>query len=104
MEVCTQQLSGSRKFVKMEAAVKIARKGIAGSLVLDVAIKTDGSLLGVQVLRPSGQKVLDAAAVRIVELAAPFAPLPPDIRADVDILHITRTWKFQESGVSSSNE
>jgi len=80
------------------------RRGIAGSLVLDVAIKQDGSLQGVQVLRPSGQKLLDDAAVRIVELAAPYAPLPPDMRTDIDILHITRTWKFQESGVSSSNE
>jgi protein TonB len=80
------------------------RQGIAGSLVLDVAIKPDGSLQGVQVLRPSGQKVLDDAAVRIVELAAPYAPLPPDMRADIDILHITRTWKFQETGVTSTNE
>jgi protein TonB len=56
------------------------------------------------VLRPSGQKVLDDAAVRIVELAAPYAPLPPDMRADIDILHITRTWKFQETGVSSTND
>ncbi len=80
------------------------RLGIAGSLVLDVAIRPDGSLQGVQVLRPSGQKVLDDAAVRIVELAAPYAALPPDMRADVDILHITRTWKFQETGVTSSND
>jgi protein TonB len=80
------------------------RQGIAGSLVLDVAINPDGSLHGVQVLRPSGQKVLDDAAVRIVELAAPYAPLPPDMRADIDILHITRTWKFQETGVSSTND
>jgi len=80
------------------------RQGIAGSLVLDVAIKQDGSLQGVQVLRPSGHKLLDDAAVRIVELAAPYAPLPPDMRADVDILHITRTWKFQESGVTSGND
>ena len=80
------------------------RQGIAGSLVLDVAINPDGSLQGVRVLRPSGQKVLDDAAVRIVELAAPYAPLPADLRADIDILHITRTWKFQESGVSSTND
>ena len=80
------------------------RQGIAGSLVLDVAIKPDGSLQGVQVLRSSGQKVLDDAAVRIVELAAPYAPLPPAMRADVDILHITRTWKFQETGVTSTND
>jgi hypothetical protein len=27
-------------------------------------------------------------------LAAPFAPLPQNIRVDTDILHITRTWQF----------
>jgi protein TonB len=80
------------------------RQGIAGSLVLDVAIRPDGSLQDVQVLRSSGQRVLDDAARRIVTLAAPYAPLPPDMRADIDILHITRTWKFQETGVTSSND
>ena len=80
------------------------RQNIAGSLVLDVAINPDGSLRGTQVLRSSGHAVLDNAAVRIVELAAPYAPLPPDIRAETDILHITRTWKFRESGVSSTAE
>jgi protein TonB len=38
--------------------------------------------------------VLDAAAVKIVEMSAPFAPFPPDIRRDTDVLHITRTWMF----------
>ncbi len=38
--------------------------------------------------------MLDAAAVKIVEMAAPFAAFPPDIRRDTDILHITRTWTF----------
>jgi protein TonB len=37
---------------------------------------------------------LDEAALRIVQLASPYAPLPPDIRSQVDVLHITRTWKF----------
>lgn len=83
---------------------QVRRQNIAGSLVLDVAINPDGTLHAVSVLRPSGHKLLDDAATRIVELAAPYAPLPPDMRADVDILHITRTWKFHESGVSSSND
>jgi len=28
--------------------------------------------------------------------------LPPDIRAETDILHITRTWKFRDTGVTST--
>jgi len=75
------------------------RQNLAGSLVLDVAINPDGSLNGTQVLRSSGHKLLDDAAIRIVEMAAPYPALPPDIRAETDILHITRTWKFRENYV-----
>ncbi len=67
---------------------------IYGSMVVTVSIKSDGSLERVEINRPSGQRILDAAALRIVQLAAPFAPFPPDIAKDTDILSITRTWIF----------
>lgn len=79
------------------------RRGLTGNLLLDVALNADGSINGISVRRSSGQKILDAAAVRIVEMSAPFAPFPPEIREDLDVLHITRTWKFNESGLSSEN-
>ncbi|WP_244617407.1 energy transducer TonB [Sulfurimicrobium lacus] len=65
-----------------------------GQLQLTVSIRADGSIENVEINRSSGHKVLDAAARRIVELAAPYAPLPADIRKDTDILSITRTWIF----------
>jgi protein TonB len=70
---------------------------IYGRMVVTVSIKSDGSLDGVEINRPSGQRILDAAALRIVRLAAPFAPFPPDIARDTDILSITRTWTFTRS-------
>lgn len=70
---------------------------IYGSLVVTVAIKSDGSLEAVEINRSSGQRILDEAARRIVHLAAPFAPFPPEIARDTDILHITRTWLFTRS-------
>lgn len=76
------------------------QRRISGILVLDVTINPDGTVRGVDVLRSSGQKLLDDAAVRIVRLASPFAPLTPEMREDTDVLHITRTWIF-ESGSSS---
>jgi protein TonB len=68
-----------------------------GTLVLTVIIKSDGSLDRVEINRPSGHKVLDDAARRIVEMAAPYAPFPDAIRRDTDILEITRTWSFTTS-------
>ncbi|PKL95206.1 MAG: energy transducer TonB [Gammaproteobacteria bacterium HGW-Gammaproteobacteria-8] len=70
------------------------RRNLEGSLVLSVDVLPDGSIERVQILRSSGYEMLDEAAVRIVRLAAPYAELPPDIRAETDILTITRTWQF----------
>lgn len=79
------------------------QRHLMGNLLLDVALNADGTINNISIRRSSGQKILDDAAIRIVELAAPFAPFPPDIRADTDVLHITRTWKFNESQLSSEN-
>ena len=65
--------------------------------MVTVSIKSDGTLERVEVNRSSGQRILDAAAVRIVQLAAPYAPFPAEIAKDTDIIHITRTWLFTRS-------
>jgi protein TonB len=65
-----------------------------GSLLLTVSIRSDGSVEHVEVNKSSGKRILDAAAVKIVQMAGPYAPFPPDIKRDTDILHITRTWTF----------
>jgi len=78
------------------------RNHLYGSLRLLVSITPDGGLKEVRVLDSSGHKVLDDAAVRIVRLAAPFAPFPPEMRADTDVLEIIRTWQFRKNRYSSS--
>ena len=70
---------------------------IYGSLRLTVSIKADGSVENVEVNRSSGHKILDDAAIRIVNLAAPYAAFPADIAKDTDILGITKTWTFTSS-------
>jgi len=67
---------------------------IFGQLRLTVSIRSDGSVDSVEVTKSSGQRILDAAAVRIVKLAAPYAPFPADIRKDTQVLSIVRTWTF----------
>jgi len=70
------------------------QRKLYGNLILHVALRADGHIESLRVLRSSGFDVLDEAAIRIVELAAPFAPFPPDIKSETDILDITRTWQF----------
>jgi protein TonB len=70
------------------------RQKLSGSLVLTVGLRQDGTVYSIKVSHSSGHAVLDDAAKRIVELAAPFGPLPPELRQEVDVLMITRTWRF----------
>ncbi|MDZ4098831.1 MAG: energy transducer TonB, partial [Methylophilaceae bacterium] len=65
-----------------------------GQLRMTVSIKADGSIEKVEINQSSGHPILDNAAKRIVELAAPYSPFPDDIKRDTDILSITRTWTF----------
>jgi len=67
---------------------------IYGQLQLTVYIKSSGDVEKVEVRRSSGYPVLDNAAKRIVEMGSPYAAFPEDLRKEVDILDITRTWIF----------
>jgi protein TonB len=77
----------------------IARKlNVSAGPVLDVAIGADGSLKDIRIVRSSGHPELDRAARRIVELGAPYAPFPPQLRQKYDVLYIARPWRFEPGG------
>ena len=73
------------------------RNGLYGTLMLTVNIFDNGKIESIQIERSSGSRVLDAAAIKIVEMSAPFPPFPEAIRKKVDILGITRSWTFTRS-------
>jgi protein TonB len=73
------------------------QRRLYGSLQLTVGLKPDGEVESIEINRSSGHKILDQSALRIVRLAAPFDRFPDAIRADTDILYITRTWTFTRS-------
>jgi protein TonB len=78
-----------------------ARGKVYGSLRMTVAVRKDGSVVEAAVDKSSGSPVLDRAARRIVNMAAPFPPFPPDIARDTDVLEITRTWVFTNDQLST---
>ena len=73
------------------------RRRLGGKVVITVGVRRDGSVESSRVLVSSGTPVLDAAALRVVQLAQPFPPLPRS-KDDVDILQVTRTWLFLSGG------
>jgi protein TonB len=77
-----------------------AKKNFSGTLTMDVGIKADGSIYSIRISRSSGNPALDEAAKRIVRMSAPFAALPLELLKELDVLVITRVWKFSdESGL-----
>ncbi|AHX12224.1 energy transducer TonB [Dyella jiangningensis] len=77
------------------------RRGLHGDVLLTVTLNRDGTVKGIEVVQSSGQPLLDAAAQRIVRLAAPFPGLPAD-KERIDELNITRTWQFMPNDVLKS--
>lgn len=73
------------------------RRRLAGELVISVAIRRDGSVERADIIRSSGIRLLDDAALRIAKLAEPYPPLPRT-EEEIDILHVTRTWQFLPGG------
>ena len=71
-----------------------ARGKFYGELRMTVVIRKDGALADAIIEKSSGSPVLDRAARRIVSMAAPYPPFPPELSKDTDILEITRTWIF----------
>lgn len=88
---------GNRNYPAQAAA-----QGIHGTLRLLVALNPDGSVQDIRILRSSGKPLLDEAAIRIVQQAAPFTPFPPELRDNTDVLEIIRTWQFQRGDTFSS--
>jgi len=75
---------------------------IFGQLRMETTINANGTIESVSLTQSSGHRILDQAALKIVHLAAPFDPFPPEIAKDVDQLVIIRTWRFEITGLSTN--
>jgi protein TonB len=75
---------------------------IYGDLRMVVSLLPNGDVHQVKILESSGHKILDQAAIKIVHLAAPYAPFPLKMQREVDVLEIIRTWRFHRGHLSSS--
>lgn len=77
------------------------RRNMSGKLILNVTLDHAGRVVDSQIDVSSGFNILDKAALRIVNLASPYPPLPADIRKKWDQLNITRTWIFHSGTLNT---
>ena len=69
------------------------KKKLEGKITLSFTLKSDGSLLDVIIISPSGQAVLDQASISAIDNAGPFNPLPEKL--NLSKLNVISTFIYQ---------
>lgn len=80
---------GSAQFAQLVPA-RISR----GHLTLAVSLNADGSIRSVEIEQRSRYPELDAAALEIIRLAAPFPPFPASLQGRTKTLDFAYRWNF----------
>jgi protein TonB len=65
-----------------------------GHVTLTITLNADGSIQSIRPVPHSHYPELDAAALKIIRLAAPFPPFPPVVRKRTERLTFTYQWNF----------
>lgn len=69
-------------------------RAMHGNPVLEVVIRSDGTIRQIVVRKSSGHKELDQAAIGILRLASPFDPFPAALKEEFDQLRFAYEWQF----------
>jgi protein TonB len=69
------------------------RYGLEGKLLLEFTILQNGQLDEIRLIRSSGSSVLDQEAIRAVQAAAPFRPIPSWIKARRLVIPFSFTYE-----------
>ncbi|HMK86176.1 MAG TPA: TonB family protein [Steroidobacteraceae bacterium] len=78
------------------------RERLSGTPVIEVTIGSDGKLLEALIRRSSGHAEIDEAAMRILQIAAPYDPFPPELSAKHDQVRIAYEWQFLDGAAQGS--
>ena len=81
--------AGNQNYPKEAAA-----KHIYGKVQATVSIMANGTVEFTEINKSSGHKILDDHVLDTIKRAAPYQPFDDNLKKDVDILSITRTWQY----------
>ena len=96
----TIYLNAWQRKVETAGYYEISRKDITqGNFKVQIRsiIDSMGNLIGVDILKSSGNSSMDALALKILQQSAPFQPFPQDMAVNYQQLEIIRDWNFTNS-------
>jgi len=76
---------------------RLALRDVRIDPLVSLALRSDGSIDAVTILRSSGRPDIDEAVRRFVQLNARYAAFPPNVAARFDVIEIRRIWRFTDS-------
>jgi hypothetical protein len=76
------------------SAAQLATDVVRTDPIVSVAIRSDGSVEDVIILRSSGRADIDEFVRRIVRLNARYSAFPPNVAAQYDVVELRRVWRF----------
>ena len=79
------------------------RRQFSGTPVIEVTIGADGRLVQTLIRRSSGHAEIDEAAMRILKLASPYDPFPPELATKHDEIRIAYEWQFLDGAAQGSS-
>lgn len=75
---------------------RLALREVRTDPLVSLALRSDGSVESVTIVRSSGRQEVDDAVRRFVELNARYSAFPPNVAAHFDVIEIRRIWRFSE--------
>jgi hypothetical protein len=73
---------------------QLSSQAVQTDPVVSIAIRSDGSIEDVIILRSSGRPDIDEIVRRIVRLNARYSAFPPNVAANYDVIELRRIWTF----------
>lgn len=67
---------------------------IEHNVLINMVIRSDGTIEEVTIMRTSGNRAIDEKARNIIMANAPFSVFPPTLAAKYDVIEIQRVWSF----------
>ena len=86
---------------KIERNAIVSPSQLAGDTVrifpiVSIAVRSDGSIEDVTIVRSSGRADIDEVVRRIVHLNARYSAFPPNVAANYDVIELRRIWTFAD--------
>ena len=76
---------------------QISKDKARGDPIVLVALRSNGSIEEMTLLRSSGRADLDEAVLRIIRVNAPYAMFPPNVAAQYDVIEFRKVFVFDNT-------